>query len=127
MSGEKAWNTIEKLARYKEEGWNDPIFPEEGNLNYKNANIEQLLGVMECQVDMLTKDAISLMGKSEDLCGLTSNTMCQLPLEPSHQEEFKGLVTNFILDQKEKVCQLEEYMCVIGMILCNSLRKLLRN
>ncbi|GKA48811.1 hypothetical protein Tco_0741769 [Tanacetum coccineum] len=65
MSAEKAWNTIEKLARYKEEGWNDPIFPEEGNLNYKNANIEQLLGVMECQVDMLTKDAISLMGEEQ--------------------------------------------------------------
>ncbi|GJW41304.1 hypothetical protein Tco_0067149 [Tanacetum coccineum] len=110
MSAEKAWNTIKELAQYEEEGWNDPIFPKEGSLNYKNANIEQLLGVMECQVDTLMKDAISLMGKSEDLCGLTSNTMRQLPLEPSHQEEFKGLVTNFILDQEEKVRQLEEYM-----------------
>ncbi|GJX25031.1 zinc finger, CCHC-type containing protein [Tanacetum coccineum] len=112
MSAEKAWNTIEELARYEEEGWNDPIFLEEGSLNYKNANIEQLLGVMECQVDTLMNDAISLMGKSGDLCGLTSNTMRQLPLEPSYQEEFEGLVTNFILDQEEKVFQLEEYMCV---------------
>ncbi|GKD38111.1 hypothetical protein Tco_1258318 [Tanacetum coccineum] len=111
---EVAWETIKDLARYEEEGWNDPIFPEEGSLNYKNTNIEQLLGVMECQVDTLMKDAISLMGKSGDLCGLTSNTMRQLPLEPSHQEEFEGLLTNFILDQEEKVCQLEEYMCVIG-------------
>ncbi|GKA36789.1 hypothetical protein Tco_0723354 [Tanacetum coccineum] len=114
ISTEKAWIIIEELARYKKEGWNDPIFPEEGSLIYKNANIEKLLGFMKCQVDTLIKDAISLMGKSEDLCGLTSNTMRQLPLEPSHQEEFKGLVTNFILDQEEKVCQLEEYMCVIG-------------
>ncbi|GJX97859.1 hypothetical protein Tco_0353657 [Tanacetum coccineum] len=63
MSAEKAYNTIEELARYEEEGWNDPIFLEEGSLNYKNANIEQLLGVMECQVDTLMNDAISLMGK----------------------------------------------------------------
>ncbi|GKA51281.1 hypothetical protein Tco_0744477 [Tanacetum coccineum] len=114
MSAEKAWNTIEELARYEEEGWNDPIFPKEVSLNYKNANIEQLLGVMECQVDTLMKDAILLMGKSGNLCGLTSNTMRQLPPEPSHQDESKGLVTNFILDQEEKVRQLEEYMCVIG-------------
>ncbi|GJY76375.1 hypothetical protein Tco_0481491 [Tanacetum coccineum] len=60
------------------------------------------------------KDAISLIGKSGDLCGLTRNTMRQLPLEPSHHEEFEGLITNFILYQEEKVHQLEEYMCVIG-------------
>nr|GEW76930.1 zinc finger, CCHC-type [Tanacetum cinerariifolium] len=110
-------NTIEELARYEEEGWNDPIFLEEGSLNYINANIEKLLGVMECQIDTLMKDAISLMGKSGDVCGVTSNTMRQLPLEPSHQEEFKGPVTNFIRNQEEKVCQLEEYMCVIGKAL----------
>ncbi|GKD03005.1 hypothetical protein Tco_1177979 [Tanacetum coccineum] len=111
---EVAWETIEDLARYEEEGWNDPIFPEEGSLNYKNANIEQLLGVMKCKVDTLMKDAISLMVKSGDLCGLTSNKMRQLLLEPSHQEEFEGLVMNFLFDQEEKVRQLEEYMCVIG-------------
>ncbi|GKE22917.1 hypothetical protein Tco_1434429 [Tanacetum coccineum] len=71
MSAEKAWNIIEDFAQYEEEGRNEPIFPEEGSLNYKNSNIEQLLGVMECQVDTLMKDAISLMGKSGDLCGLT--------------------------------------------------------
>ncbi|GKD30335.1 hypothetical protein Tco_1241113 [Tanacetum coccineum] len=71
-------------------------------------------GVMECKVDTLMKDAISLMVKSGDLYGLTSNKNRQLPLEPSYQEEFEGLVMNFIFDQEEKVCQLEEYMCVIG-------------
>ncbi|GKD37663.1 zinc finger, CCHC-type containing protein [Tanacetum coccineum] len=108
------YNRIDHTLKRTEEGWNDPIFLEEGSLNYKNANIEQLLGVMECQVDTLMKDVISLMGKSGDLYGLTSNTMRQLPPEPSHLKEFGGLVTNFILDQEEKVCQLEEYMCVIG-------------
>nr|GEW08962.1 cytochrome P450 716B1-like [Tanacetum cinerariifolium] len=63
----KGLATIEELAQYEEEGWNDPIFLEEGSLNYKSASIEQLLGVMECQVDMLMKDTISLMGKSGDL------------------------------------------------------------
>ncbi|GJT03155.1 zinc finger, CCHC-type containing protein [Tanacetum coccineum] len=110
MSAGKTWTTIEELARYEDEGWNDPIFLEEGILNYKNSNMEQLLGVMEHQVDTLMKDAISLMGKSKNLCG---NTMHQLLPEPSHQEAFEDLVMNFILDQEEKVLQMEEYMCVI--------------
>ncbi|GJX19225.1 zinc finger, CCHC-type containing protein [Tanacetum coccineum] len=113
MSTEKAWNTIKDLARYEEEGWNDPIFPEEGSLNYKNANIIQLLGVMECQGDPLMKNAISLMGRSENVCGMTSNMMCQLSSDPSRQEAFKDLMINFILDQEEKVRQLEEYMCLL--------------
>ncbi|GJT02095.1 hypothetical protein Tco_0823264, partial [Tanacetum coccineum] len=59
------------------------------------------------------KEAISLMGRSESVFGMTSNTMYRLPSEPSRQEEFEDLVMNFILDQEEKVRQLEEYMCVI--------------
>nr|GEW93932.1 hypothetical protein [Tanacetum cinerariifolium] len=98
LSVEKAWNTIEELVRYNKEGCYDPIFLEEGSINYKTPNIEQLLRVMKCQVDTLMKDAISLMGKSRDLYRLTSNTMPQLPLELSHQEQFEGLVMNFILD-----------------------------
>ncbi|GJW48443.1 putative reverse transcriptase domain-containing protein [Tanacetum coccineum] len=103
-----------QLARYENAGWSDPIFPEEGSLNYKNPNIEPLLWVIECKVDELMKNAISLIRRSENIFGMSSNMMCQLPLEPSRQEEFKDLVMNFILDQEEKVRQLEEYMCVIG-------------
>ncbi|GJY09621.1 hypothetical protein Tco_0377806 [Tanacetum coccineum] len=40
--------------------------------------------------------------------------MYQLPSELFRQEEFEDLVMNFILNQEEKVRQLEEYMCVIG-------------
>ncbi|GJT56033.1 hypothetical protein Tco_0991087 [Tanacetum coccineum] len=114
MSVEKAWATIEELARYEDEGWNDLVAPGEGSLDYKNPNIEQLLGVIECKVDTLMKEAISLMGRSESVFGMTSNTVYQLPSEPSRQEEFEDLVMNFILDQEEKVRQLEEYMCVIA-------------
>ncbi|GKD47995.1 hypothetical protein Tco_1276971 [Tanacetum coccineum] len=56
MSAEKAWTTIEELARYEDEGWNDPIFSEEWKLNYKNSNMEKLLEIMKCQVDTLMKD-----------------------------------------------------------------------
>ncbi|GJS39575.1 hypothetical protein Tco_0564618 [Tanacetum coccineum] len=66
MSAEKAWNTIEELARYENEGWNDPVFLEEESLDYKNPNIEELLGIMKCKVDMLMKNVILLMGRSED-------------------------------------------------------------
>ncbi|GKA68173.1 zinc finger, CCHC-type containing protein [Tanacetum coccineum] len=114
MSAEKAWATIEELARYEDEGWNDLVASREGSLDYENPDIENLLGVMKCKVDTLMKEAISLMGRSESVFRMTSNTMYQLPLEPSRQEGFEDLVMNFILDQEEKVRQLEEYMCVIG-------------
>ncbi|GJS04673.1 hypothetical protein Tco_0321181 [Tanacetum coccineum] len=56
------------------------------------------------------------MGRSEKLY-LESNSnhlIVSAILRPSRQEEFEDLVMNFILDQEEKVRQLEEYMCVIG-------------
>nr|GEX32082.1 zinc finger, CCHC-type [Tanacetum cinerariifolium] len=83
ISAEKAWATIEELARYEDEGWND-------------------------------LKAISLMGRRESVFRMTRNTVYQLPLEPSRQEEFENLVMNFILDQEEKVKQLKEYMGVMG-------------
>nr|GEX79710.1 MAK10-like protein [Tanacetum cinerariifolium] len=51
---------------------------------------------------------------SEDVCGMTSDIIRQLPPKPSHQEALEDLMMNFILDQEEKVKQLEEYMGVIG-------------
>nr|GEX75005.1 hypothetical protein [Tanacetum cinerariifolium] len=114
LSAEKAWATIEELARYKDEGWNDLVDLGEGSLDYENPDIEQLLRFMECKVDTLMKEAILLMGRSESIFRMTSNTVYQLPSEPSRQEKFKNLVMNFILDQEEKVKQLEEYMGVIG-------------
>nr|GEU35654.1 hypothetical protein [Tanacetum cinerariifolium] len=103
LSAEKAWATIEKLAQYEDEGWNDPVIPEEGSIDYKNTDIEQLLGVMECEVDALMKNAILLMGRSEGVFRMTSNKMYQIPPELSRQEEFEHIVMNFILDQEERV------------------------
>ncbi|GJZ13521.1 zinc finger, CCHC-type containing protein [Tanacetum coccineum] len=111
---QKAWATIKELARYEDEGWNDPVVLEEGSLDYENPDLEQLLGVIECKVGTLMENAISLMGRSKNVCGMSNNMMRQLLPEPSRQEAFKDLVMNFILDQEEKVRQLEEYMCVIG-------------
>nr|GEW15922.1 zinc finger, CCHC-type [Tanacetum cinerariifolium] len=37
---EVAWETIEDLSQYKEEGWNDPIVPEEESLDYENPDLE---------------------------------------------------------------------------------------
>ncbi|GJR83877.1 hypothetical protein Tco_0154662 [Tanacetum coccineum] len=80
------------------------------NAEKARATIEELLGVMECKVDTLMKEAISLIGKSESVFGMTSNTMYQLPSEPSRQEEFEHIVMNFVLDQEERTRQLEDYM-----------------
>ncbi|GJR31219.1 hypothetical protein Tco_1107451 [Tanacetum coccineum] len=114
MSAKKAWATIEELARYEYEGWNDPILLEEGSLDYKNPKIKKLLGVMKCKVDMLMKNVISLMGRSEDVYGMTSDMIPKLLPKPSRQEAFEDLVMNFIHDQEENIKQLEEYMCIIG-------------
>ncbi|GJS93335.1 hypothetical protein Tco_0800303 [Tanacetum coccineum] len=45
---------------------------------------------------------------------MSSNMMRELPPEPSRQEAFEDLMMNFILDQEERVKQLEEYIGVIG-------------
>ncbi|GJY63340.1 hypothetical protein Tco_0464800 [Tanacetum coccineum] len=58
---------------------------------------------MECQVDLLMKEAISLVEKSENLCRIVSKKIWQSFPRPSRQKEFEGLMTNFILDQEEKV------------------------
>nr|GEU95090.1 hypothetical protein [Tanacetum cinerariifolium] len=114
MSAKKSWATIEELAQYEDEGWNDLIAPREGTLDYENPNIKQLLGVMECKVDTLMKESISLIERSKSVFGMTSNTVYQLPSEPLRQGKFEDLVMNFILDQEEKVRKLKEYMCAIG-------------
>ncbi|GJS96958.1 hypothetical protein Tco_0803926 [Tanacetum coccineum] len=73
----------------------------------------KLVDSLDLDVDSLMKDAILLIGKSENLCGISSNDFGRFPPEPSHQEAFEGLLMNFILDQEEKVHQLEEHISVI--------------
>ncbi|GJS28752.1 hypothetical protein Tco_0489372 [Tanacetum coccineum] len=109
----EAWATIKRLTQYEDEGWNDTLTPGEVSLNFENPDIEQLLGIMERKFDALMTDAISLMGKSESVFRLTTNEIYQPPSEPSRQEEFEHIVTNFILDQEERITQLENYMQVI--------------
>ncbi|GJV97834.1 hypothetical protein Tco_1549411 [Tanacetum coccineum] len=108
----EAWATIKMLAQYEDEGWNDTFIPDEVSLNYENLDIEQLLGIMKHKVDTLIKDVISLMGRSEGVVRMGTNKMYRPPPEPSRLEEFEHIVMNFILDQEERVNQLEEYMRV---------------
>ncbi|GKF01065.1 hypothetical protein Tco_0027988, partial [Tanacetum coccineum] len=69
--------------------------------------VSSLLGIMECKVDTLMKEEISLMGRCESIFGMTNNTVYQLPSEPSRQEEFEDLVMNFILGKlkEEKIIE----------------------
>ncbi|GJT55611.1 hypothetical protein Tco_0990665 [Tanacetum coccineum] len=61
---DESWEIIENFSLYDYEGWYETI-PEDASLDYKNPDIEQLLGIMEHKGDTLIKDTISLMGKSE--------------------------------------------------------------
>nr|GEU93124.1 MAK10-like protein [Tanacetum cinerariifolium] len=83
ISTKKAWDTIEELARYEDEGWNDPVVSEKESLNYENPDLEQLLGSMEYRVRILVEEAITLIGRSESIFGMSGNLMHQLPPEPS--------------------------------------------
>ncbi|GKA30792.1 hypothetical protein Tco_0717097 [Tanacetum coccineum] len=58
---------------------------------------------MECKVDMLMKNAISLMGRSEDACRMTNDMMHQLLPEPSRQEAFKDIAMKVIDRLKEEI------------------------
>ncbi|GJW74031.1 hypothetical protein Tco_0133401 [Tanacetum coccineum] len=107
---DEAWDTIKKLAQYKNEWWNDAFNSEEVSFNYENPDVKKLLGIMEHKVDTLMKNAISLMGKSKSIFRLTTNEMYQPPTEPSRQEEFEHIVINFIYDQEERIRQLKNYM-----------------
>ncbi|GJZ37775.1 hypothetical protein Tco_0583966 [Tanacetum coccineum] len=80
---DKAWAAIERLAQYKDEGWNDAFIPDEMSFNYENPDTGQILGIMERKVDTLMKGAISLIGKSKSVFRLTTNEMYRPPSEPS--------------------------------------------
>ncbi|GJU32905.1 hypothetical protein Tco_1176494 [Tanacetum coccineum] len=99
MSAKKAWATIEKLAQYEEERWNDPVIPEGRSLDHENPDIEKLLGVMECKVGALMEEAILLMKRSGSVFEMTSNLGYRLPLEPSRHEAFKDLVVEKLKDE----------------------------
>ncbi|GJT52562.1 hypothetical protein Tco_0978719 [Tanacetum coccineum] len=57
---EEAWETIEDLAQYKEEEWNDLIFSEKASPDYINATLEQELGSMKRQVESLMRSEVLL-------------------------------------------------------------------
>ncbi|GKA74746.1 hypothetical protein Tco_0781048 [Tanacetum coccineum] len=94
---EEAWETIEDLAKYEEEGWNEPIFFEKGSPDYVDANLEQELESMEHQVESLMRSEMLLHYER----GFTS------PKRP-YQEEFKGNILKLIDDQEDQIKQLEE-------------------
>nr|GEZ57017.1 ribonuclease H-like domain-containing protein [Tanacetum cinerariifolium] len=63
---------------------------------------------MECKVDMLMKNAIKLMGRSKDVCRMTSDMMRQLPPEPSRQDAFEDLEE--IRMEENRVKKIEKVM-----------------
>nr|GFB03950.1 zinc finger, CCHC-type [Tanacetum cinerariifolium] len=110
---DKAWTAIQRLSQYENEGWNDAFALEDVSLNHENLDIKQLLGIMEHKVDTLMKDVISLMEKSKSVFRLATNEMYRPLSEPSRQDEFEHIVMNFVLDQKERIKQLKDYMQAI--------------
>ncbi|GJY19301.1 zinc finger, CCHC-type containing protein [Tanacetum coccineum] len=96
---EVAWETIEDLAQYEEEKWNDPIFSEKGSPDYINVTLKQELESMECQVESLMRSKVLLDYKVRFM----------FPERP-YQKEFKGRILNLIDHQEDQIRQLEEDM-----------------
>nr|GEU36937.1 zinc finger, CCHC-type [Tanacetum cinerariifolium] len=103
MSAKRAWIAIEELAQYEDEGWNDLVNPEDGDLNYENPDIEKLLGIIEHKVNALMNNALSVIGKSQGMFEMKRNEMYRQLPESSRQAEFKNIVTNFIFHQEESI------------------------
>ncbi|GJR21866.1 hypothetical protein Tco_0970393 [Tanacetum coccineum] len=57
---EEAWETIEDLAKYKEEEWNEPIFSKKGSPDYIDANLEQELESKERRAKSLMRSEVLL-------------------------------------------------------------------
>ncbi|GKD54775.1 hypothetical protein Tco_1288162 [Tanacetum coccineum] len=55
---EVAWETIENLAQYEEEGWNDPVVLEEEILDYE---VEEIIGI-SIEVEPLDKTPLEDLG-----------------------------------------------------------------
>ncbi|GJX66648.1 hypothetical protein Tco_0300991 [Tanacetum coccineum] len=88
---EEAWKTIEDLAQYEEEEWNEPKIPD-----YIDANLEHELKSMECRVVSLMRNEVLL--KYE--VGFT------YPKRP-YQEELEGRILSLIDQQEDQVRQLK--------------------
>nr|GEX39887.1 zinc finger, CCHC-type [Tanacetum cinerariifolium] len=54
---DEAWDNIERLAQYENEGCNNTFTSDEMNFSYDNPNVEQLLGIIERKLHTLMKDA----------------------------------------------------------------------
>ncbi|GKE32779.1 hypothetical protein Tco_1452101 [Tanacetum coccineum] len=74
---EEAWKTIEDLAQYKEEEWNEPESPD-----YIDSTLEQELESMECRVESLMRNGVLLEYEDqirqleEDMRKTTDTCMC---------------------------------------------------
>ncbi|GKE32307.1 hypothetical protein Tco_1451629 [Tanacetum coccineum] len=99
LKAEVAWETIENLAQYEGEGWNDPIFPNKGSPDYIDDNLEQELESMKCRVESLMRNEVLLYYERGFM----------FPKRP-YQEEFEGRILKLIDDQEDQIKQLEEDM-----------------
>nr|GEX99336.1 hypothetical protein [Tanacetum cinerariifolium] len=110
----EAWETIEDLAQYKKEEWNDQIFFEKESPDYIDATLEHELESMDCRVESLMRNKVLL----EYEVGFS------LPKRP-YQEELEARTLNLIDHQDDQVRQLKEdirktkdtFMCIAGSLI----------
>ncbi|GJQ89711.1 zinc finger, CCHC-type containing protein [Tanacetum coccineum] len=89
---EEAWETIEDLAQYEEEEWNEPKSPD-----YIDATLEQELESMEYRLESLMRNEVLL----EYEVGFTF-------LKRPYQEELEAQILKLIDDQEDQIRKLEE-------------------
>ncbi|GJR36793.1 zinc finger, CCHC-type containing protein [Tanacetum coccineum] len=97
LRSEVAWETIEDLAQYEEEKWNDPIFFKKESPDYIDATLEQELESMECRVESLMRNEV-----------LLEYEVVFTFLKRPYQEELEAWILNLIDHQEDQVRQLKE-------------------
>ncbi|GJR73384.1 hypothetical protein Tco_0085749 [Tanacetum coccineum] len=98
MGTKEARETIEELAKYEEEEWDDPIFP--GSHDYENSNMDRLLGSLECQ-NMIRQLEECMGRRRSDFMQLSLNVVERLKEEINTREDEH--------DQPNKIQKINSY------------------
>jgi hypothetical protein len=103
LSVDKCCEVNENLAQYEEEEWEDPMFLEEGSLDYMNATQEQLFENVKRQVEELMRGEMPM---ANPFGYVNADNKYTFP-EYSRQEEFEGIMLTFVNNQERQIQQLE--------------------
>ncbi|GJU23930.1 hypothetical protein Tco_1157272 [Tanacetum coccineum] len=107
---DEAWATIEELAQYEDEGWNDAVIPGEESLNYENLTTRTILEsceTLKCDEPSFLRPGKKESKQLEECMKVIIGDFMQLSLEVTRRlkdkirEEFREETRDEIKEEKE--------------------------